>query len=351
MTVSVTPPAMRFCSTCRAGLSTGIRAGDTAARLGGDEFAILLEDLADPAAARVRRGGIRERFRAPFSVAGRTLAVSATIGVATSSGGGAATDVVRNADAALYVGKADGKDRHAVFSEHMHATAIERLTLEQDLRAGIGRGELVLVYQPKVDGANRAHGGRRGTRPVESSAPWTGRSRSVHPHRGAERAHQRPRHLGADGACRQAQAWATSAVGAVPVAVNVSGRNLVSCGLIDRVLAALKQTGLDPRLLELEITESAAIPQQGEALDLLQEHPRPGRAHRDRRLRHRVLGAQPAAGIPRGHAQDRPVVRALDRLRACQRTDRRRDDRDGAQPRAEDRGRRGRDRGAARATW
>jgi len=71
--------------------------------------------------------------------------------VATSSGGGAATDVVRNADAALYAGKADGKDRHAIFSEDMHVTAIERLTLEQDLRAGIGRGELVLLYQPKVD--------------------------------------------------------------------------------------------------------------------------------------------------------------------------------------------------------
>jgi EAL domain-containing protein (putative c-di-GMP-specific phosphodiesterase class I) len=71
-------------------------------------------------------------------------------------------------------------------------------------------------------------------------------------------------------ACRQAQSWATSAVGAVPVAVNVSGRNLVSCGLIDRVLDVLKQTGLDPTLLELEVTESAAVPQQGEALRLLQ---------------------------------------------------------------------------------
>jgi diguanylate cyclase (GGDEF)-like protein/PAS domain S-box-containing protein len=251
-------------------LSTGIRAGDTAARLGGDEFAILLEDLADPAAASRAAEGIRELLRAPFAVAGRSLAVSATIGVATSSGGGAATDVVRNADAALYVGKADGKDRHSVFSEDMHATAIERLTLEQDLRAGIGRGELVLMYQPKVDARTGHMAG------VEALVRWN------HPLRGLIAPDQFIPIAEQSGlindldtwvlsaACRQAQAWAMSSVGAVPVAVNVSGRNLVSCGLIDRVLAALKQTGLDPRLLELEVTESAAIPQQGEVLDLLQ---------------------------------------------------------------------------------
>jgi diguanylate cyclase (GGDEF)-like protein/PAS domain S-box-containing protein len=251
-------------------LSTGIRAGDTAARLGGDEFAILLEDLADPAAASRAAEGLREILRTPFAVAGRFLTVSATIGVATSSGGGAATDVVRNADAALYAGKADGKDRHAVYSEDMHVTAIERLTLEQDLRSGIGRGELVLMYQPKVDARTGQMAG------VEALVRWN------HPLRGLIAPDQFIPIAEQSGlindldtwvlsaACRQAQAWATSAVGAVPVAVNVSGRNLVSCGLIDRVLAALKQTGLDPRLLELEVTESAAVPQQGEARDLLQ---------------------------------------------------------------------------------
>ncbi len=251
-------------------LSTGIRAGDTAARLGGDEFAVLLEDLVDPAAASRAAEGIRELLRAPFAVAERFLAVNATIGVATSSGGGAAADVVRNADAALYVGKADGKDRHTVFSEAMHATAIERLTLEQDLRAGIGRGELILMYQPKVDARTGHMAG------VEALVRWN------HPLRGLIAPDQFIPIAEQSGlindvdtwvlsaACRQAQAWAMSTAGAVPVAVNVSGRNLVGCGLIDRVLAALQQTGLDPRLLELEITETAAIPQQGEALDLLQ---------------------------------------------------------------------------------
>jgi diguanylate cyclase (GGDEF)-like protein/PAS domain S-box-containing protein len=251
-------------------LSTGIRAGDTAARLGGDEFAILLEDLDEPSAAARAAEVIRERLRAPFSVAGRLLTVTATIGVATSSGGGDASDVVRNADAALFVGKADGKDRHALFSQDMHSTAIERLTLEEELRAGIGRGELVLMYQPKIDARTSHMTG------VEALVRWN------HPVRGLVSPDQFIPIAEQSGlindidtwvlkeACRQAQAWATSAVGAIPVAVNVSGRNLVSCGLISRVHDALRQTGLDPSLLELEVTESAAVPQQGEALDLLQ---------------------------------------------------------------------------------
>jgi diguanylate cyclase (GGDEF)-like protein/PAS domain S-box-containing protein len=251
-------------------LGTWVRAGDTAARLGGDEFAILLEDLANPAGATSAADGIRDAFRAPFTVGGRVLTITATIGVATSTGGGVASDVVRNADAALYVGKAQGKDRHEVFSADMHATAVERLTLEQDLRAGIARGELMLLYQPKVD----ARSGRMSG--VEALVRWN------HPLRGLVSPDQFIPIAEQSGlineldtwvltaACRQAQEWATSAVGAIPVAVNVSGRSLASCGLIERVLDALQKSGLDPTLLELEITESAAIPEQGKALDLLQ---------------------------------------------------------------------------------
>lgn len=251
-------------------LATVIRAGDTAARIGGDEFAVLLEDLAEPSAAERAADGIREALRAPFAVAGRVLTISTTIGVATSTGNGAASDVARNADAALYVAKADGKDRHAVFSEHMHATAIERLTLEQDLRAGIGRGELMLLYQPKVN----ARSGRLAG--VEALVRWNHPSRGmIGPDRFIPIAEQTGLINDIDtwvlaAACHQAQEWATSAVGPVPVAVNVSGRNLVSCGLVERVLEALATSQLDPRLLELEITESAAISQEGKALGLLQ---------------------------------------------------------------------------------
>ena len=250
-------------------LAAGIRLGDTAARLGGDEFAILLEDLSTPAEASLAADHLRDALRAPFAVAGRILTITVTIGVATSSGSGAASDVVRNADAALYVGKAAGKDRHAVFSADMHASAMERLTLEQDLRAGIGRGELLLLYQPKVNARTGTMTG------VEALVRWN------HPVRGLMSpdtfipiAEETGLINDVDTwvlktACDQAQAWATSDMGRVPVAVNVSGRSLVNCRLVERVLEALDGSGLDPSLLELEITESAAIPQQVDALSLL----------------------------------------------------------------------------------
>jgi diguanylate cyclase (GGDEF)-like protein/PAS domain S-box-containing protein len=89
-------------------LAAGIRLGDTAARLGGDEFAILLEDVAESADASLAADRLHNALRKPFSVGGRALTITATIGIASSSGGGAASDVVRNADVALYVGKANG---------------------------------------------------------------------------------------------------------------------------------------------------------------------------------------------------------------------------------------------------
>jgi diguanylate cyclase (GGDEF)-like protein/PAS domain S-box-containing protein len=251
-------------------LANGLGPGDTAARIGGDEFAILLEDLRDPCDAPKAAERIRVALQAPFIIGTRTITVTATIGVATSLDAKVAADVVRNADVALYVGKADGKDRHAVFTDTMYVDALERMTLEQDLRVGIGRGELTLLYQPKVDARTNALMG------VEALVRWN------HPTRGL---------IAPDGfipiaeqsglineldtwvlttACRQAQSWAISDAGSVPVAVNVSGRSLVSCGLLERVIDALKVTGLDPHLLELEITESAAVPQQSEALALLQ---------------------------------------------------------------------------------
>ena len=328
-------------------LASVIRAGDTAARLGGDEFAVLLEDLAEPNAAVRAADGIREALRAPFAVAGRVLTISTTIGVATSSGGGAAADVVRNADAALYVGKADGKDRHAVFSSDMHATAMERLTLEQDLRAGIGRGELMLLYQPKVNARTGYLAG------VEALVRWNHPSRGViGPDRFIPIAEQTGLINDIDTwvletACRQAQEWATSEVGPVPVAVNVSGRNLVSCGLVERVLEALATSSPGSEASGARDHRECRDLTRGQGAGIAPARPRSRRADRDRRLRHRLLGAQQAAGVSGRHPQDRPLVRPRDRLRHWYRTDCRRHDRDGVEPWPEDRGRGRRDRDPA----
>jgi diguanylate cyclase (GGDEF)-like protein/PAS domain S-box-containing protein len=251
-------------------LAASIGSGDTAARLGGDEFAILLEDLADASDAAGAAERLCAAIRAPFVIAGRNLTITATIGVASSIGADAAVDVSRNADVALYVGKAEGKDRHELFTDAMYVSTLEKLTLEQDLRAGIGRGELVLLYQPKVNAKSGTLSG------VEALVRWNHPSRGmITPDAFIPIAEQSGLINELDTwvlmeACRQAQAWAQSGIEPVPVAVNVSGRSLVTCKLLERVLDALQQTELDPRLLELEITESAAVPQQGEALGLLQ---------------------------------------------------------------------------------
>jgi|HubBroStandDraft_6_1064221.scaffolds.fasta_scaffold00111_47 diguanylate cyclase (GGDEF)-like protein/PAS domain S-box-containing protein len=250
-------------------LAAGIGSGDTAARLGGDEFAVLLEDIPEAATALVVAESLRAALRAPFIIAGRSLSVTATIGVATSSGVGRATDAVRNADVALYVGKADGKDRNAVFTDTMYVAAVERMTLEQDLRIGIGRGELLLMYQPKVDAQTGALTGAEAL--VRWNHPTRGR---IPPDAFIPIAEQSGLINDVDTwvletACGQAQEWVMSGIGPIPVAVNVSGRSLVSCKLLERVRDALHRSGLDPRLLELEITESAAVPQVGEALTLL----------------------------------------------------------------------------------
>ena len=198
------------------------------------------------------------------------MTVTGTIGIASSTGAGIAADVVRNADVALYVGKAAGKNRHDTFSDDMHAAVMERVTLEQDLREGIRRGELMLHYQPKVDAVS---GQLRG---VEALVRWN------HPTRGlllpdafiplAEQSGLVTDldHWVLQTACHQAQAWSASGATPIPVAVNVSARDLTAVPFLTRLQSVLAETGIDPRLLELEITESAAISRHSDTVQLLQ---------------------------------------------------------------------------------
>jgi diguanylate cyclase (GGDEF)-like protein/PAS domain S-box-containing protein len=253
-----------------ARLSRAMRPGDTTSRLGGDEFAILLEDLPDDAAASAAANRLCEALITPFSVAGRALTVTATIGIASPTAADVPSDVVRNADVALYVGKASGKNRHEVFSDHMHSAAMDRLTLEQDLREGIGRGELMLHFQPKVDArSGRLHG-------VEALVRWNHPTRGlVPPDAFIPLAEQSGLIAGVDHwvlreACRQARAWSTSDVGPIAVAINVSGKNLLAARLLTQVEDELARSQLDPCLLELEITESAAIPHDVDTMRVLQ---------------------------------------------------------------------------------
>jgi diguanylate cyclase (GGDEF)-like protein/PAS domain S-box-containing protein len=254
-------------------LLSSSRPPDTVARLGGDEFAILLEDI-DGAlgAARVAERVLRA-FEPTLELNGAELELKASVGIATNSEVSAdAEKLLRNADVAMYSAKAAGKGRFEHFEQGMHDALVERLDLERDLRAAIERDQLVLHYQPVVSLKN-------GNVPaVEALVRWN------HPTRGL----LAPGHfiplaestglvvpLGrwvVQEACNQAAEWHDRGVGDQPVRmmVNIAPRQLESLGLVEDVAHALETSGLDPRDLLLEITESAVVEDE-QALSALEQ--------------------------------------------------------------------------------
>jgi diguanylate cyclase (GGDEF)-like protein len=233
-----------------------LRKAETAARLGGDEFAVLLQE------SRERDEGPRvaERMlaalRDPFMLHGNEVFITASIGIAT--GREEADDLLRNADVAMYRAKATGKDRHEVFEPGMHAAAVARLELEGDLQRALERDELILNYQPLV---SLGTGGVLG---VEALVRWR------HPRRGLvppmdfiplaeETGLILPigRWILTE-ACRQVASWQRENPG-LTLTVNISGLQLQSPGLDEDVRRALESSGVPPRTLVLEITETTLM--------------------------------------------------------------------------------------------
>ncbi|MCC7367284.1 MAG: EAL domain-containing protein [Chloroflexi bacterium] len=238
-----------------------LRACDTAARFGGDEFAVLVGEIGSQADAEGVADRLAEAMRAPFSIAGRDVVVTASIGVAISAGERADRDaLLQAADLAMYRAKVNGRARSELFDPRMAADAGDRLELEMDLREAIARDQLSVVYQPIISLAT----GRVSS--VEALLRWE------HPKRGtigparfipiAEETGLIVR-IGAwvlAEACREAMTW-PQADGAEPltVCVNVSPRQLRDAGLLEDVGRVLHATGLPAHWLELEVTESAVM--------------------------------------------------------------------------------------------
>ncbi|HWK25363.1 MAG TPA: EAL domain-containing protein [Solirubrobacter sp.] len=238
-------------------LSEAVRPGDLIARFGGDEFVILLEQVMSLSDVRRIADRVADVFRRPFALSGRERFLSASIGIAVADGAGvSAEDLLRDADAAMYQAKEHGKARLEFFDRSVRSRALERLELEAELRGALAGGQLSVAYQPEV----RLDGG--GLFGVEALLRWT------HPELGA---------IGPDRfiaiaeqsgliveigewvlaeACRQAAAWG---VEDLVVSVNLSPRQLSSPRLTGVVTAALRENGLPPSALCLEITESAIM--------------------------------------------------------------------------------------------
>ncbi|GAA4937333.1 putative bifunctional diguanylate cyclase/phosphodiesterase [Actinoplanes utahensis] len=248
--------------------------GEMPARLGGDEFAVLLP-VEDPVAAEAAANRLLEVLAEPFRVAEQQLLLHASAGIAIAGNGENADEVLRNADIAMYAAKEAGKASLARFEPRMRHDMVSHATLAGELRDAIGRGELRLLYQPVYD---LVTGGLHG---FEALVRWQ------HPVRGfvspaefipvAERSGLIVP-LGAwvlREACLQLAAWrAAYQDGAVEAMnVNVAVRQLRETGFVDEVAAVLSETGLTPRNLILEVTESSVVDgwQVSETLEALHE--------------------------------------------------------------------------------
>ena len=242
-------------------LLTATRGRDTVARLGGDEFAVLLEHLESPDDAGTVVTRVLEALDRDVPLAGRVVALSASVGVAHACVGESADEVLRNADLAMYRAKSSGKRRAAVYESAMHRTVVERLDLASDLTRAAERDEFGVVYQPVIDlRSGRVVG-------VEALVRWQHARRGAIAPAAFIALAEETGSIGAIGrrvlmrACAQLAAWRTVAPPeSVPwLSVNVSGRQLETDAFLDDVAAALRESGIPPDQLTLEVTESTLM--------------------------------------------------------------------------------------------
>ncbi len=234
-----------------------VREGDTVARVGGDEFAILLNDMASNDDVVIVARKIIEVFAKPLNVYQRELFVTTSVGISVYPNDGEdAKSLLKNADTAMYRAKDAGRNTYQFYSADMSAKAVERLTLETGLRRALEHEELVLFYQPLVDIKTG------GIIAVEALLRWQ------HPQLGLLPPSEFISLLEETGmivpvgewvmrqACNQARAWRERWKQPLRVTVNLSARQFNAPDLAGQVTQLLKETQLDPALLEFEITES-----------------------------------------------------------------------------------------------
>ncbi|MGP8034553.1 MAG: EAL domain-containing protein [Steroidobacteraceae bacterium] len=235
------------------------RPGDLA-RLGGDEFMVLLPNLRCSGDAGAVADRLIQALREPMQLAHNTLVITPSVGIALYPQDGADADtLLRNADLAMYFAKRRSPGTFAFFDVSMNANALHRFTIEDRLRGALERNEFFLQYQPQFDVRSGAISG------LEALLRWTSAELgAVSPGEFLPVAEETGLILPIGtwvlrSACRQAQAWRTEGLPLQRIAVNVSGRQFALPEFSQEVAAILSETGLDPGVLELEITESVVI--------------------------------------------------------------------------------------------
>src|SRR5437764_7908209 len=249
-----------------------IREGDTVARFGGDEFTLLIPRIDNVEDTAKIAQKIIETVRIPFLISERELFVTTSIGIAISPGDGRDPEtLVRNADAAMYRAKDQGRDGYQLYAPAMNARALERLGMENMLRKSLSQRELMVFYQPVVDLATKRIVG------LEALLRWK------HPELGL----LLPAHFISTAeqsglivpigswvlltASKQLRTWQKRVDPNLTVSVNLSARQFSQPDLVATVSQVLDESGIDPETLELEITESNAMQNAENTIHTLRE--------------------------------------------------------------------------------
>ena len=248
------------------------RAQDTVARIGGDEFVIVLTALNDLPDAAVAAKRIMDAMAARFVIQGRTFNVSCSIGISMFPEHGTDSEtLIKNADAAMYCAKENGRTVFRFFTEEMNALVVERLTIEHDLRLALENKELFMMYQPQMDMASGKIVG------LEALIRWR------HPQLGLVPPDRFIRIAENSGliipigewvlktACSAARKWQDQGLPAVPIAINVSAVQFRQDGFRELIKKVLSETRLAPQYLELELTESLLLSNGDLTFPVLQE--------------------------------------------------------------------------------
>jgi diguanylate cyclase (GGDEF)-like protein len=243
-----------------ARLNNVVRASDVVARLGGDEFVVLLNEIAGSEQAVAVARELLNAFREPLDLNGHECRITGSIGIAMFPDDGADEQtLMKNADIAMYLAKAEGKNDVRMFSAEIATQSLDRLDIESSLRHAVERGELRLHYQPKVDVITGRIAG------VEALLRW------LHPELGMLppiRFIPLAEETGLivligrwvlNTACAQSMAWQRAGLPPISMAVNVSPRQFSDEQLLSSIDNALASSGLDPKLLQIEITESMVM--------------------------------------------------------------------------------------------
>jgi diguanylate cyclase (GGDEF)-like protein len=253
-------------------LQTWARDQDTVARVGGDEFLIVLtavKEIGDVAVAAQR---IVDLMRGEFVVQNHTLSISCSIGISLYPEHGVDEEtLIKNADAAMYDAKDRGRRSFRFFTEAMNAQVVERLTMENSLRSALDQGELSLVYQPQMDLRTGSIMG------LEALLRWRNPVLGLVPPDKFIRIAENSGLIIPIGewvlrtACSQARAWQEEGFPALPVAVNVSAVQFRQEGFGDLIRRVLHESQLEPKYLEVELTESVLLSNEDLTFAVLHE--------------------------------------------------------------------------------